>query len=487
MLDSAARKCTSFFDKFGHHLVVVLQSKYFLGAAFAWFILQAVLIALTIDLFIPPDESGHTVFIKFLAEHGFDPIFVDQSTAFMQGDLERNVSYMYHWIMSPLYALFSAVWDKPLYMLRFINIIFGVGSLIMLKKIGSQLQMPQSVTYFSVFVMGSTLMFVFLSAATNYDNLTIFVSLASFLALIRLLQRFSLWRLLLLATLVAFGSLVKYPFWPLAVFFTVVAVWKMHKERKLLRRHWEEFRSRSRWQTIVVAAALVAMTVLGTERLGGNLLMYGDLRPSCDDVHAVAECRNDPLFKRQQHLQERDINEDRLMNIVEFTPRWVMENVPAVFGIYGHKMLSLPDRLTMPIVALLALALLATIRKIDIRKEPILATLTLAVVGYLAVVMLTNFAISYDRSGVFGHALQGRYTFPVLPLVYLLGFYYIYKLAPRFYMYIFALAVPLLMLAGAPALFALTNSEWYTPLGEKLFYHTDSVRYATDWIAKIIR
>jgi hypothetical protein len=465
----------------------VLGSKYFLIGALAWFGLQAILIALTIDLYIPPDEGTHTTFIVYLVEHGFDPLFVDQSSKFVIGDIEREVSYLYHWIMSPFYAVFEVISSKPLYLLRFVNILFGLGSLIVLKKIGDQLRIPKFVTHFSVFAMGSTLMFVFLSAGTNYDNLAVLVSLASFLVLIRLLQKFSLWRLLVLATLIIFGSLIKYTFWPLAIFFITVAGWQVFRERAQLGKHWRKFLKHQRWQAIVMTIIFLALAGLGIERVGGNLIMYGDPMPPCDAIHSVAECQNYSIYSRKQNLAEKDINEKQMMNLVEFAPRWVMGNVPAIFGIYAHKMLTLPDRLTMPIVTLFAFALMATIRKVDIKRNPMLALLTLAIAGYLAIVMLNNFNVAYENSGHFSHALQGRYTFPVLPLMYLIGFNYIHKLIPRYSVYVFVTAVPLFVLAGAPALFALTDLNWYTDIGEKLFIHTDSIRVTIDWILRIIK
>lgn len=486
MFNSAVKKCTSFLDTLGHRIAIILQSKYFLGAAFAWFLLQTVLISLAIKLNLPPDESHHTLFIKYLAEKNFN-IFAEQTDSFGLGELEREISFLYHWLLSPLHATLSSLGNTTVYIFRFISIALGLGSLVMLKKIGDQLQIPKLVTHFSVFAMASTLMFVFLSSAVNYDNLVILLSLSSLFVLILLLEKFSLWRLLAFAVLVAFGSLVKFSFLPLALFIGLAAVWQMYKERRRLKHHWEELLRRKRWPVIVLGVILFALLGLGIERIGVNIVAYGSHNPACTEFHTVSECENYDVFRRRQKFGSKDIDQSKLLNIVEFTPRWAMENVPAIYGIYAHKMLTLPSRLTMPIVIFMVFAGMAVIRKTDIRREPIVALLLAISVAYAGVVMVHNYSIAYTNTGVFGHALQGRYIFPVLPLLYLIGFYSLYKWLPRASVYIFTLAMVPLVLASAPALFALTNPEWYTPFGEKLFYHTDSVRYATDLILKLIK
>lgn len=486
MFDSTVKKCTSFLDALCHRIAIILQSKYFLGAAFVWFLLQTVLISLAIKLNLPPDESHHTLFIKYLAENNFN-IFAEQTDSFGLGELEREISFLYHWLLSPLYATLSFLGDTTVYIFRFISIALGLGSLVMLKKIGDQLQIPKMVTHFSIFAMASTLMFVFLSSAVNYDNLIILISLFSLFALVLLLEKFSLWRLLVLAVLVAFGSVVKFSFLPLALFIGLAAVWKVHKERKLLRKHWKELLTRKQWPVVVLSIILLGLVGLGIERIGVNLVVYGSHNPTCTEFHTKSECENYDVFRRRQKFGDMDIDQNKLMNIVEFTPRWVMDNVPAIYGIYAHKMLTLPSRLTMPIVIFMAFAGMAIVRKTDVRREPIISLLLAISVAYAGVVMVHNYSIAYTNTGVFGHALQGRYLFPVLPLLYLIGFYSIYKWLPRASVYIFILAMIPMVLASTPALFALTNPEWYTPLGEKLFYHTDSVRYATDLILKVIK
>lgn len=444
---------------------VLASDKFFYGCI-AWFLLQGVLIAATIKLGLPPDENEHLGIIAYFASNNFNP-FAPQTGSFFLGDVEREVSYIYHLLLAPFYTLFSYFGNLAPYALRIINVIFGASSLFILKKIGEQLSMPRHVTHFTVFALSSTLMFVFLNASVNYDNLVNLIALTSFYVTILLLQKFSIRRVLGLVALILFGSLAKYTYLPLAVILSAIASWSIYTNRSQLASMIGNFFKRRSWQSMALIAVLVLLLGLFAERIGGNLLMYGKVNPRCNVVHTIEECQESALFSRNYALSQEEAEQQGLMSIFEFAPRWTVQNIPGIYGIYAHRSLSLPFGLIAPILIALLLAGIGVIRKIQPRKEPILTLLLSVSAMYLAVVMYVNYG-NYLDFGRFGMALQGRYTFIVLPILYLTAFHYLYKLMPRFSTYIFLVLLAPFILSSAPALFTLIDTDWYSQFGNQI-------------------
>ena len=82
---------------------------------------------------------------------------------------------------------------------------------------------------------------------------------------------------------------------------------------------------------------------------------------------------------------------------------------------------------------------------------------------YITVLIFTNYQ-TFAHSGMPALAVQGRYMFGFLPVIYLLANFYIFKLL-KFRVLSFAYIVVTLVIflsAGLPSYLVLTNKDWYT-------------------------
>ncbi|MHB8507586.1 MAG: hypothetical protein ACYDGR_02920, partial [Candidatus Dormibacteria bacterium] len=96
--------------------------------------LRAYIAVTTPPLFLP-DEAGHLLYIHEIARHGFLPSqSLDGIWANNNGAEDFYHPPLYYLLVSPVYGLF---WPHvtALYALRFVNIIFGVGLLVVVYRI----------------------------------------------------------------------------------------------------------------------------------------------------------------------------------------------------------------------------------------------------------------------------------------------------------------------------------------------------------------
>ena len=204
-----------------------LSSTRFMIATVVLFIVQATYISISTPLYLPPDETHHFGYIRMYAANGLSPFLKNSSETWRFGDVEHNPFFLYHYVMSFPYRFVSGFSDGYI-ILRFINTLFGVGTLLVMYLIAREMKMGTVQRNVAVFLFANTMMFVFISSAVNYDNLVILLSLLSALCVLKLWQKFSPSVFLVLCISVLAGSMTKVSFLPLIPIFGVI----------LLVRYW---------------------------------------------------------------------------------------------------------------------------------------------------------------------------------------------------------------------------------------------------------
>lgn len=439
-----------------------LGSNTFFIILLSWFVVQTVYMALTTDFRIPPDERWHFQFIQLYAESGLLPFLQDQTGYYSLGDVTREAGYLYHYLLSfPYRALESFEIKTIVNVLRLFSVAFGAVSLLMVRKIGRIMGIPYAVTNISIFMLTGTMMFIFLFASLNYQTLLILVSLIAFYLLLKLSKEFKLITLLLLLVMTLLGAMIKYTFLPLALIITVLVLVETFLNRdKVFKKVKKEWLSKR----VVFLPIVLIVLVLGglfIERYVLNQIVFEDFKPSCDIIHTVEQCEKYPIYARAQNYPENT----EVSNIPSpyFVARYAEAMRDRSFRITAHKTLHTTSLVATGTTLLAGLMLLAVIRKYQFKNSKILTYAITVSSFYLLVLLLTNYYLAYSQSGQFGIALQGRYAFPVLPIIYLAGNYYVFKLLQKKWLILLyiIMTVALLFPAVLPHYITGTDSEWH--------------------------
>lgn len=446
------------FNKF----VEFIGSRYFYIFILVWFVIQATIIAIITKFGLPPDESFHFNLIKLYAESGVTPFLDSQEGYYWLGDVIRKPSILYHYAMSWPYRLLDGLPATYVY-LRFINIGFAVGTLMLVKKLAKQLELSGFVANLSLFMLVNTLMFTFLSAAISYDNPLIMLTMLSLVLLVSLMKNFRSMTFLFLVLVMLVTSVVKFTFLPIALFIAVVfvAYYKRgigSKAKLILKDIKDNLFTK---QTMFILLLILISLVFVSERYGVNVVEYGSIRVECTEVHSIEDCRKRPIFQRSEKVEA--MNREPTLSIPEFSLKWAATAKERIYGVFAHESTKSTTFVSYGTWIIIGLMGIALIQKYKWERKP-LNYLVIISFAYVVVAAAKNF-LGYQNTGIFGMGLQGRYIFPVLPMLYLAGNYYVEKWLKnrRFLLPTYALlTICVFIVAGLPSYLYLTNLGWFS-------------------------
>jgi hypothetical protein len=416
----------------------VLGSNKFFYFVVGLFMLQAIWIALTALYPMAFDEQFHLGIIK-LYSHQHGPFFAGQPVgADTYGAVDRDPSYMYHYLMSFPYRLIAALTHSntsQIIVLRLMSVFFIATSLFIFRRLLQYLKASP------VMVNSILLIFIclpavpFLAAQINYDTLLIPLCALAVLWTLQLYNSImaggtDYLLFLRLGSLCMFTSLVKYAFLPIfvvAFFVTVIAMWRTRKKQQNLRVALMKL---PRLSLIVLSVLLVITLGLFAERYGINTLHYGTPIPECDQVLSVAECqsyspwvRNYEFILTQPHVS--------LIRVVPYIGTWVHQQLrELVFTLTsrfipdskGQVVYFAPPELPIPYIMAWITFLIGIISlKFGFRKlwrRPDIRLIMIICGVYVIVLWLQNF-LDYKHLGQ-PVAIHGRYLLPIMPLLLLL-------------------------------------------------------------------
>jgi hypothetical protein len=413
----------------------LISNQYFFWALIVFFLLQGIWYAASVKLGIPADETYHYKFIEFYAHAPLSngPIISDQGPHhFYLGDIERIPNYLYHYLLSfPLRLLenFSASEQTSVLVLRLINLLFGVGSLLMVKKVIRLVGSTDFTAHLVTLLAVITGMFVWIGSAINYDNLSLLLFLIFIFCLLKLIANFEVKTLSWVGVLAVASVLTKITIAPSILaglgFATYYLLRNKEATRQALASSWLAQRQRLGQVTVVIVGVVLALFIgLFSERIVKNIAVYGTVTPACDQLHAASECLQNGIYARdvnQKLLAQSDKPE---ANIAEFATAWPELMYERLFFYFGHK--SIPANPTaelakLGLISLLLFSLLIKRQKIiSNHQEGFLMAIT---VFYIVVLILFNLS-SFIKNGAILGGYQGRYLLPVL----FIGYYFLVKL-----------------------------------------------------------
>jgi hypothetical protein len=402
--------------------------------AIGLFVLQAGTLVFVTKFGVPPDETNHISFIDYYTDHSLDPFFTDQQPTYNLGDKTREVDYLYHYVMSLVRRVLPFSHTTEFYMIRLCTVGLAVLTFWVLRRVFRRVGISDTVSALWVLLASSFSMVLMMSSAVNNDVLIWLGVALGLLLIVRLWQERRLVDLLWLAALVAYVGLAKRTLLPVAAVFVLIGLWFAVR---YAGHFWRELRH----PTVAVVVALVVLLVgvgLSVERIGVNVLRYGGATPSCNDVQGEQACSGFWWNMRERELARQPRGE--LISRTEFVGRWLHENLINILDIQtqGWRHEIKPARWIEPVWwAFLVVGLVAGIST-DVKRfmKDVLARKRLLVLAvafaFIAVLFFVNYG-EYQRTRIFGVALNGRYTLAgFLPLLAVVLWYWHRLLGRRY-------------------------------------------------------
>lgn len=415
---------------------LVLASRWFWYATFGLFLLQALWLAFSAQYPMAFDENYHFGLIQLHAQQWL-PFFTHQPAhAQAVGEVARDPSYLYHWLLSLPYRLirvFTHDQTTQIIWLRLINVALFAWALVLYRRVMRRLGLSAAFTHAALLAFTLIPVVPFLAAHINYDNLLMVVVPLVTLQAMGVLEglrekRLPLARLIELAAVLLLGSLIKYPFLPVLAVVALYIAWRIRREglyrRPAFVTAWQEWRRLSRFKEILFVVILLVAAGLFLERYAINVVHYHTPAPSCAKVISQDECLEYGPWARDYGLSHTKAASFH-PNLVTYVGDWFFGMWYRLFFAVGPS----PDyatRAPFPVISYLAILVAVLLfvgivlraRRVFI-GHPKRVLLLLLIVGYGAALFLDNY-FEYVRTAA-PVAINGRYWIPFLPFFFALG------------------------------------------------------------------
>lgn len=379
-----------------------------------------------------PDESWHIAVSQYFASTpGIPP---DIPETYELGVLTHK-PYLYHWINARLLNLLNLVLSevgnyKILVAFRFVGVLYTTLAVVFCYLLSREIIKNPWWRIMPLFLLTSTLMFVFHSAGVNYDNLTNLCAFAGIYYLVKLLKGEAYYRNTLLWMIwILAGALVKVTTLPLLAVMTVIwVVYTFINRRKI------DFKINFDWKIILLVVVFAVFVGLNFMLYGVNLIQYRAVIPSCTMVLTDSECSQHPVYLRDKNAAD-NLSIAQMFNgnapdpLTWLVGWWFPTMIKMMFGFAGFKWY-IPSDLFIALYQwwFLGVVFLA----VFFWKKPSLPVLGLIaiVVFYILTLLQTNLAAEL-KSGFKHLGIQGRYLFPVLGGIYVLFGHYAERIPNR--------------------------------------------------------
>lgn len=440
-------------------LLDFFSSKTFLYLTLGWFALQGIYFALTIRYGLPPDENYHFLYIKYFAENLPSPIPAHQQGYDILLDAVRNPFFIYHYLLAFPYKIVSDFSNAYIF-IRLLNVLLGLGSLIMVVKVARVSKISPLARNLSMFMLVNTLMFTFIFSAISYDNLFIFLSLSSVLLLIKLYKKVEASLILLFLISLTAGLLTKINFLPVAFIIFILFAFKYYKKLGWLFNRFRKTFSDSMKLNVLLSIIFVFLGVLFIQRYIVNEVSYGSFNPACEKTRTIQQCRGSDLYVRNEMIYAPNHPTAK-----ESLPTYIKAWVPMIenrsLGVFAHKEFKANKVVMAWSTAILLVGALLLLQSWKSLNEPIRLLVYISVF-YIAVLFVENIH-NYHASGRIGFAVHGRYLFNVLPFLYLISNYLILEKLKRPVIKLgYAGITAIIFLAcGFPSFIQKTTPQWY--------------------------
>lgn len=444
-----------------------------LGITLLLFLIFSLYLAFNLRMGVSPDSYYHLEVSQAYSK----TLGIPENTpdTYKWQDITRR-PYLSLWINGRILNLNEVTFNfDEVILLRVTNVLAAFGTLLLIYLISKRLIKNKWGQVLPVFLLSNTMMFVFLSSSINYDNLIILLSTAVIYFLVRFLQEpRDLSHTLAMFIFLLLGTLTKSSILPLV--FIVVTVWAvvLIKNKVLSEEFFKKFFTIPNVLLLVVFFILI---ILNFNVYVVNIITFGKLAPNCTEVLTYERCLENGVFARSVYkiptVFEGNMFEaanlvlrGERINPVFYFPYWVVEMSKKIFGIMGDRSLFMSYEYLVPYFGFFFvwLYLLFKNRK-KIAKED-KALIVISLFYTLTVAYYVNYK-AYIRTDWKDLALQGRYIFPVIGIIYVLFSKYFLKIKnSKLFHILLAILLAVFILGNYGYFFANVSTDWFIPESE---------------------
>jgi len=435
------------------------------------FIIFAAFVSINLKTGISPDEPAHFLFSQHYATTlGIPPDTVQtQQTGWY---IQHN-PFLYYWINGRVLNLVSfvapnAAENTQLVILRLLNVLYSAGAVWFCYLLAREFLEDSLWAVLPPFLLASTLMFIFLSAAVSYDNLANLLCFISLYYLVRALKGQPFLPNSLKSLAAAFiGTLVKYPIVPFALFILIALLIYALKNRVKISQEFKPKSLLANKSLFLLLLAFIGFLAI----YGYNLLSFRTLTPRCDQILNQMQCAISPYAQRYEEIAlpqklsiVQAIAEGKPDPITYVVNQWFDVLRSRTYGIFGHLQYYPAHSLIFFKVWWMVILVLVLQNWAKGTKA----------IGYLAGILLAYTGVliflSYNSELVYGFryiALHGRYYFPVIGIAYVLATFGISQVNPKWFrISILMITLALFVVTGPIKFFLQRNSifaGWFLP------------------------
>jgi len=404
-----------------------------------------------------PDQAKHLYFSNRFARTWGIPQEESTSPYRVTGNV-----YLYYWLNGAALKIYrfvvpAAAASQEGFLLRLISLCMSAMTLFYTYKLASKVTGNHYAGVLAAFFMANTLMFVFVSSGVSYDNFMDWASAAAIYHLVNIYKREDFVRnTALMGMWLGLGALAKEQ--TLLLAFLLFVAWLAYTIRA--RKGLALVFSRT---NIALASVFLVSSVLVLALYGVNVVRYRHLIPTCPQVKPAAACTY--LSERRPLYHPVDVQgiwniRESFQNPFTYALRfWIFQMLSSIWGVLSHN--TYVPWLSVSLHGCLILwAGLCVLRywKAEDRIPTVLLVLLLAYTGYVLLMNYWN-ELHYD----FRHfAVQGRYLFPVLGVLFAVMINYFLRIRSLFLRRMTLALSMIIYFAGGLGLFIFRYSQVFS-------------------------
>lgn len=378
-------------------------------------------------------------------------------------DITR-IPYLYFWINGRILNINNGVIDEGL-LLRIVNVICSVGTVFVTYLLSKEIFKNKWKRLLPIFFLTNTLMFVFLSSSINYDNLANLLSVLSIFYFVKFVKsEVDIKYLLLMILFLCLGALTKFTVLPLALILVVLTIVDIFKKKEYLKKI-------KIGKEYLLLIPILFFGLLNLELYGKNIFQYGGLEPDCNKILTHEQCLSNGVYYRDNvTFQSTEIGgikgyfklltSGERVGPFRYFLKWFPNLTMKIYGIMGDSSLFMPEPFWYLFIFFFLIATVLAI--VNFRKwnqvEKYLVVIFLFYIGVLF--FIQNYSM-YLKFNHYYLALQGRYIFPVISILYILFSKSILYISNRRLRYIFLIFVVIIFMYSCIPFFLLNVEPWW--------------------------
>lgn len=304
--------------------------------------------------------------------------------------------------------------ENLLFIMRLLSVLLTCLQIYILKKICDILKI-ENIYPIAILWLSFSIMYPFLHGNASRDVLINFLSICFVYNLLVFHHNRKILNIKWMMLILAFGPFVQLS---LAAFLVTVllayAIIYFKFFYELLKTMAAIVFMRKGWFFPIILVVVALPTIAD---LSNKLINYQSIKPRCAKIFSFEECREkNATFKAYHHLKVLRAKKERI-GIIEYVKKWYPGIFKRIFGIMGHQSYGTTNKITHILIAMISLLfIISSIINIKNKNRNLVLLGTISLIYFIVILFFVN-RKTYMYTGVFNAALQGRYIFPVYPLL----------------------------------------------------------------------